>query len=68
MDTVARSFPCFRYSLPPQPIAGENAIPAMQPAKPLEAYRYLDVVSWIITEGHVRTKRHTTPRSSARFK
>jgi hypothetical protein len=35
--------------------AGEGAIPATQPSKPVEAYRYIDVGSWIITEAHVRT-------------
>src|SRR5258706_9463463 len=36
-------------------LAGESASPATQPAKPLDAYRYLDAGSWIISEAHLRT-------------
>jgi hypothetical protein len=51
-------------------LAGEQqpaaaAAPATtQPAKPLDAYRYLDHGSWIVTEAHVRT--NATPATIKR--
>src|SRR6266566_4609126 len=47
--------PLFSLLLAAAAFAGANVIPATQPTKPLEAYRYLDGGSWIITEGHVRS-------------
>src|SRR5258706_13692104 len=47
--------PLFSLLVAATAFAGEGAVSATQPAKALEAYRYLDVGSWITTEAHVRT-------------